>query len=131
MIRFKMKAVSTLLSALMVGSAALPAMAVSTQQNISTSVLQDGTMIEPRTTTFPLATTSYSTRIKVSWTRPSGATKYIATCGGQSQTLNSTSEYPSTYFSGLSSNTNYYITVTAYNSSGAVIAVGSTTVSTT
>lgn len=127
--KFVMKSTAALMCAMAIGSTAAPAMAAN-QQNTSTSISRTGTIIEPRATTFPLTTTSTTTRINISWTRPGSAVKYIATCGSQSQTIKSTLEKPSVTFTGLCANTNYHITVTAYNSSGVVIATGTTTAST-
>lgn len=124
------KSVAALMGTLMIGSAALPAMAVEGANEVSQAAVQSENEITPRIANIVLNTSSTSFSITVSWVRPTGAAKYIVTCGGQSKTLNSSAAIPYTTFAGLASGTSYSITVKAYNSSGTLIAIGSTTAST-
>lgn len=112
---------------LAIGNVALPAMAANTTTNTPAVVTENDVEIQPRTALISLNTSSGATSIKVFWTRPKEAVKYIVTCGDQTQTLNTTSTAPYTNFSGLSRKTTYTISVRAYNSSGSIVASGSTT----
>ncbi|MDO5785025.1 MAG: fibronectin type III domain-containing protein [Eubacteriales bacterium] len=124
------KSVAALMGTLMIGSVALPAMAVEKADEDSNVVIQRENEITPQTANISLNTFSTSSSIKVAWVRPNGAVRYVVTCGSQSQPLNSSESNPSVIFTGLSSKTSYSITVKAYNSSGTIIAAGFTTAST-
>lgn len=127
--KFAMKSTAALMCAMVIGSTTMPTMAAD-QQNTSTPISQTGTIIETKASSLSISTSSTSDSIKVWWTRPGSAVKYIVTCGSQAQTVNSSAKSPTVTFRGLSPSTNYRITVTAYNSSGSIVANGSTTAST-
>lgn len=125
------KSAIVLASVIVIGSTMLPAQAVSATEQPTATILNEESGIMPLTADIPsLSTSCYATSITVYWIRPSGAVKYVVTCGSKSKTLNTTDARPTVTFTSLTSKTRYSIKVKAYNSSGTLIASGSTTATT-
>lgn len=125
------KSAIVLASVIAIGSTMLPAQAVYETEQPTATILNEESGIMPLTADIPsLSTSCYASSITIYWIRPSGAVKYVVTCGSKSQTLNTTDARPNVNFAGLSRKTQYSIKVKAYNSSGTLIAMGSTTAAT-